>query len=67
MDEHTLLYNNMSCGLRKIAFCIRQRSVEGGVVTVQLLVEWVTRDPEPPPQFFNVLLCNLSSYCPIFN
>ena len=34
---------------------------------MQLLVEWVTRDPEPPPKFFNVLLCNLSSYCPIFN
>ena len=32
---------------------------------MQLLVEWVTRDPEPPPQFFNVLLCNLSSFCPI--
>ena len=44
---------------------LRHRSAGGG--TVQLQVEWVTGDPEPPPQFFNVLLCNLSSFCPIIS
>ena len=65
MDEPTLL--NMSCGLRKFDFCIYENKGtdqlgEGVHVTVQLLVEWVTGDPEPPPQFFKVLHCNVSSF-----
>ena len=63
MDEPTLF--NMNCGLRKFDFCIYENVVTdqlGEGVTLQLLVEWVTGDPEPPLQFFKVLLCNVSSF-----
>ena len=54
MDKTTL--HNMSCGLRKFDFCIYENKgtgqLEGGGVTVQLLVELKTGDPETPPRFF---------------
>ena len=67
MDEPTLL--NMSCGLRKFAFCIykqRHRSVEGGG-NCAAAIRVGDKGSGTPSSIFNVLLCNLSSFCPIFN